>query len=220
MKRSLLLTGLMALTVSYWVGCQPSTQEETPSTPPKQEDQAKAAAPALSEDSIVAQVIQLGRAAAQATFKTLGAEVVRAIRDKGPEGAITYCNTRANPLIDSISKQLGVRIRRVSHRPRNPANSANAAERELIAQYIEQLKEGQQAEPVVVKTDSGYIFYAPIVIQKPLCLTCHGVVGRELSEQLHAVIKQHYPTDSAYNFRMGDVRGLWKIFVPEERLKS
>ncbi|NPA34598.1 MAG: DUF3365 domain-containing protein [Chlorobi bacterium] len=161
----------------------------------------------------------IGKKAAKATFKALSAEVVRALRDGGPQHAIKYCNARANPLVDSISKSLGVKISRVSHKRRNPANSANAYERsKLIKEYIERLKAGEKPAPVVVNVDSGYIFYAPIVIEKPLCLTCHGVVGRELSPELHEFIKQHYPTDSAYDFRMGDLRGLWKIFVPKEKV--
>ncbi len=161
----------------------------------------------------------IGKKAALATFKALSAEVVRAIRDGGPQHAIKYCNARANPLVDSISKSLGVKIARVSHKRRNPNNAANQYERELIKKYIEQLQSGgEKPAPVVINVDSGYIFYAPIVIEKPLCLTCHGVVGRELSPELHEFIKQHYPTDSAYNFRMGDLRGLWKIFVPKEKV--
>ena len=208
-----LLIAIAVLGVLGLIACE-SAQESGNETLKEPTEQQKRSAYNI-EDSVKA----IGKKAALATFKALSAEVVRAIRDGGPQHAIKYCNARANPLVDSISKSLGVKIARVSHKRRNPANAANPYERELIKKYIEQLQSGgEKPAPVVVNVDSGYIFYAPIVIEKPLCLTCHGVVGRELSPELHEFIKQHYPTDSAYNFRMGDLRGLWKIFVPKEKV--
>ncbi len=205
---TLVVLGIIGI-VACQSGQDTDAQEEPQATP-----QTKETTSYNIEDSVKV----IGKKAAMTTFKALSAEVIRAIRDGGPQHAIKYCNVRANPLVDSVSKSLGVKIARVSHKRRNPANSANAYERELIKRYIEQLKAGEKPSPVVVNVDTGYIFYAPIVIEKPLCLTCHGVVGRELSPELHEFIKQHYPTDSAYNFRMGDLRGLWKIFVPKEKV--
>ncbi len=213
MKKAVVI--FMGVLIFGFVACETSQEsEQAPSQTPETKEETTPKATFNVEDSVKV----IGKKVAMATFKALSAEVVRAIRDGGPQHAIKYCNAKANPLVDSISKSLGVKIARVSHRRRNPANSANAYERELIKKYIEQLKAGKNPEPVVLNVDTGYIFYAPIVIEKPLCLTCHGIVGRELSPELHEFIKQYYPTDSAYNFRTGDVRGLWKIFVPKEKV--
>jgi hypothetical protein len=44
------------------------------------------------------------------------------------------------------------------------------------------------------------------------CLACHGPKDRRPE-----FVKQHYPDDRAYDFAIGDLRGLYSVFVPDGR---
>jgi Protein of unknown function (DUF3365) len=44
------------------------------------------------------------------------------------------------------------------------------------------------------------------------CLACHG-----LKDRRPEFVKQRYPDDRAYDFAIGDLRGLYSVFVPDAR---
>jgi hypothetical protein len=54
-------------------------------------------------------------------------------------------------------------------------------------------------------------FYSPIVITNPLCLQCHGIPGTDLAPSTVALLQQLYPRDEATGFKLGDLRGLWRV---------
>ncbi len=158
-----------------------------------------------------------GKAIAQASFKTLKGYLTAAMKEGGVPGAIAVCAGKASVLLDSLSKAHGARVQRVSHKPRNPANAANPDEVALIEQYEAMRKAGEPLRPVVRKSNDEVVFYAPITIPGELCLRCHGVPGQDIAEEDYILIRQYYPQDRAVGFRMGDVRGLWKIVFPREK---
>lgn len=53
---------------------------------------------------------------------------MNAIREKGSAGAVDFCQLQAIPLTDSISEWEGVRISRVTDRPRNPDHLGDSYE--------------------------------------------------------------------------------------------
>jgi hypothetical protein len=101
----------------------------------------------------------------------------------------------------------GIVFNNVSDRPRNPANRADRFEQEAIDWFRdnpeanERFTEIQTAEGV-----SSLLYTAPIHIEK-LCLKCHG--KREKAPQS---IKDRY--SQAYDYRMGDIRGVVSIRIP------
>ena len=62
-----------------------------------------------------------------------------------------------------------------------------------------------------MKDEEGYpTFFAPI-LDKGLCLTCHGIVGETLLPENDEKIKTLYPEDKAVGYSEGDLRGVWSI---------
>jgi hypothetical protein len=49
----------------------------------------------------------------------------------------------------------------------------------------------------------------------PACLQCHGQPGTDINEATMAQIKNLYPEDHATGYKLGDVRGLWKVTFKE-----
>ena len=57
---------------------------------------------------------------------------------------------------------------------------------------------------------SGIRYFRRIEVEAA-CLACHGP-----KDSRPQFIKQNYPDDRAYNFRPGDLRGVFTVFVPAE----
>lgn len=160
-----------------------------------------------------------GRRITVQAFNTLSGQLMAAMARGGPTNAIDFCSTRALSLTEGVGQTNRVSLHRVSHAPRNPANRASEAELALIRRFQEQLKPGAVAAappappaPVLVTNTTGEVtFYAPIVLSNPLCLQCHGDPARDIAPATREAIAARYPADKATGFRLGDVRGLWRI---------
>ncbi len=57
----------------------------------------------------------------------------------------------------------------------------------------------------------GVRYFRRIVVEHP-CVACHG--GREERPEF---VRNRYPEDRAYGFRVGDLRGVYSVFLPTGR---
>lgn len=152
----------------------------------------------------------IGQQMALSTKSQLGQNLMAALKTGGPTHAVDFCNTRAIPLTDSMATVHGASIQRVSDRPRNPDNSANAAERAHIAAFQAALAAGETPQPILEEKADGMYFYAPIVTND-MCLKCHGTPDKTINAETLAMIQARYPADSATGYAADQVRGIWRI---------
>jgi len=152
---------------------------------------------------------------AKETFASLSGRLTEVIAGDGVIAAIEVCSVEAMPLTEAVSKQHGAAVRRVSHRPRNPLNRADAADLETIERFQARLAAGDPVEPEVASEGGMAVVRLPIVLSQPLCLSCHGTPGNELEAATHAVIRDRYPDDAATGFSLGELRGIWRIEMQE-----
>ena len=103
----------------------------------------------------------------------------------------------------SSSVQGDVVIRTVSDRPRNPDNMANGFELEMI-QYFK--KNPEETDKFIQKEDV-YYYTKPLFIQQS-CLRCHGK-----REDAIPSIRDKY--ENAYDYKLGEIRGLLNIKIKE-----
>ncbi len=143
--------------------------------------------------------------------RVLSAHLRRAMEDSGVAYALNYCNMHAYPLTDSIARLHGVKIKRVSHKARNPLNKADEKDLAVISRFQSAMDKGQPAHPITEERAEGNTFFAPIVIQAPLCLKCHGAPAIDIAPEDFIAIKMLYPNDEATGFKLNDLRGMWKI---------
>ena len=94
-------------------------------------------------------------------------------------------------------------IRTVSDRPRNMDNMANNFELEMIQYFKDHPKKKQN----FLKKDKTFYYTEPLIIQES-CLQCHG--KREDAIQS---VRDKYAT--AYDYKLGDIRGLLNIKINE-----
>jgi mono/diheme cytochrome c family protein len=151
-----------------------------------------------------------GSQLAMATKSVLGKNLLNAINTEGTAAALTFCNTRAIPLTDSMSTALGARIRRVSDQARNPGNRASAEELAYIQQAKEQLRNGQEPKPELRMLEGLAVGYYPITTNK-MCLQCHGQPGKDITDATHKEISRLYPEDQGVGYGENALRGIFVV---------
>lgn len=158
-----------------------------------------------------------GNEISSASFQALSGHLGKAMGQGGPLHALSYCNSKAIPLTDSLSGNWQVSIKRTSSKIRNSANTPSERERSILADFE---KRPPSPNSFIHRTDSSISFYKPIQLTGA-CLTCHGTPGQELSMELNQEIKELYPNDAATHYQNGAFRGMWVVeFNNAETLKK
>lgn len=97
-------------------------------------------------------------------------------------------------------------IRTVSDRPRNPDNKANTFEEKMINYFRNNENENEK----FIQKDGTYYYTEPLKI-KASCLSCHGKRDEAIPS-----IRDKY--DSAYDYNLGEIRGLVNIRIKEQNI--
>jgi len=158
-----------------------------------------------------AEYISKGQIIVQQSFQALSGELKGALTTGGVQNAVGYCHLKASPIIDSLSSIYQVKISRKSDKYRNPENQPSPLDSIVIAAYIKQVEQGQSLQPHLEIEGQNIIFYAPISIQNPMCLLCHGDPGVTIEQVNYDFIRSKYPNDLATGYKLNDLRGVWKI---------
>jgi len=106
---------------------------------------------------------------------------------------------------DRFSKSLkgDVVIRTVSDRPRNPENKADEFEIEMMDYF----RNHPDKKEYFIQKENVYFYSKPLYI-KQSCLKCHGARDNAVPS-----IREKY--DTAYDYKVGDLRGLMTIKIKE-----
>lgn len=139
--------------------------------------------------------------------------VQQAMANGGPTAAVDACQVLAPQIADAHSKNQW-RIGRTSLRLRNPANQADAWERQVLEDFARRSKTGeplaQMRQAAVV--DGEFRYMQAIATGEP-CLACHG---SQIKAPVAAQLDQRYPQDQARDFTAGELRGAFTLRRPLE----
>lgn len=129
------------------------------------------------------------------------------------EKTLGFIPAHASALIpDNLVSQSDYYIKSVSDRPRNPRNKADKEEQKAIdffnknetIEYFEKYK----------KDEKQYYQFASRINIEQYCLQCHGE-----KENVLPIIKENY-NDLAYNYKLGDLRGIISIKIPKANINN
>ena len=105
-----------------------------------------------------------------------------------------------------IAQENGWEVRQVALKYRNPKNQPqNLAEEKALAELIEH----PDLTAFWQKDDQGVHYYRRIDVQAT-CLACHGA-----QDSRPDFVQNKYPADLAYDFHIGDLRGMYAVIIPE-----
>lgn len=151
-------------------------------------------------------------------FAKLSGALAEAIGKSGPAGALSVCSEMAPQIAKEVATTHGVTLRRATTKPRNPKNAADNAEKAVLEVYAAALAKKEAPKPqVITNADGSRAFLAPIVLGNPLCLQCHGTPNQDIAPETLALIQKLYPDDKATGFKLGDLRGLWRVTFPNSK---
>lgn len=110
----------------------------------------------------------------------------------------------------SLSEDRDWKIRQLAVKYRNPDHAAGAEAR----QALELLDARPEVEGLWVRGGedgrSGFRYYRRITVEEA-CLACHGS-----ESERPQFVKDNYPDDRAFGFVVGDLRGVYSVFVASE----
>ncbi|WP_456342911.1 Tll0287-like domain-containing protein [Thermovibrio sp.] len=165
----------------------------------------------------------IGQMAVKRLMGELKTNLGTALKEGGFPKAIEFCAGKAEELTAKVNKELVVvRVKRVSDKYRNPKNRPDKLDLAVIKEFKEKLKEGKlppyEIKRIKLNGKEYLVYYKPILVA-PFCLNCHGEPTRMNPEVLR-VIKEKYPQDRALGYRAGQLRGVFKVLIPEEEVKG
>lgn len=110
-----------------------------------------------------------------------------------------------------LGEENGWQMKQIAKKYRNPNHKPNNLQ-ELMAlakfEQDENLNGFWQSE--TVNGVEGVRYYRRINVESS-CLACHGLKNKRPD-----FVQQKYPQDLAYNFNVGDLRGMYSVFIPQD----
>ncbi len=202
MKKQMIRPIIMGFALIAFTSCQSS---ESPADEASQ-------LPDVEQEEVAPPVnyLETGQNLALSTKSALGKNLIAALGEKGAAGAVEFCNTKAIPITDSMSVVLNAKIKRVSDKPRNPSNMADADELTYINAWKEAKARGEKHPPLMTEKDGKMVGYYPIVANQ-MCLQCHGKPKVDINVETITALNKLYPEDKATGYSDLDLRGIFVV---------
>ncbi len=109
-----------------------------------------------------------------------------------------------------LSQEKGWQVKQIANKYRNYAHAPDDLyEKMALAKFDQDPELMGFWQPETSEEKTGIHYYRRINVEAT-CLACHG-----MKENRPQFIKNKYPQDFAYNFKVGDLRGMYSVFIPE-----
>jgi len=172
------------------------------------------AAPQAKKNNELQNIKKIGKSSSMLLLKTLGSKMKKNMKAGGPMKALDFCSQEAYTLTEDVNKKLpnGIKVKRISLKYRNPANKPEANEQAILTS-LHKLQASNVILPkqIIEKVNNTtYKYYKPLIINKQVCLKCHGDVT---NTDLKRAINERYPIDKAMHYKMGDLRGALVVTI-------
>jgi len=112
------------------------------------------------------------------------------------------------------AEEKGYKARQVSLKNRNPQHAPNPTETAALAYFANNKKAKDKIEAVTEAGAEGHRVFARIDVTAA-CLHCHG----DKNARPPFIVKK-YPEDKAHSFAAGDLRGMYSVFIPREKVRK
>ncbi len=172
------------------------------------------ATPAVAEQINIPALQAEGKTVIKTLAGELGAELKKAAKTSGLDGAIQVCNTKAMPITARISAAKGWTVSRTSLKLRNPDNAPDNWEKGVLELFAKQASAGANLQKMafsqVVMNDEGDKVFRMMkaIPVGDNCLACHGSA---LQPAVASKLDMLYPNDHARGFNSGDLRGAFSL---------
>jgi hypothetical protein len=108
-----------------------------------------------------------------------------------------------------IGKENGWKVKQIASKYRNPDHKPNLPEQIALAQFNNNPELNGFWQEDSVNGEKGLHYFRRINVEGS-CLACHGAKN----DRPEFIINK-YTQDLAYDFKEGDLRGMYSVFIPE-----
>ncbi|MEM6432511.1 MAG: DUF3365 domain-containing protein [Cyanobacteria bacterium P01_D01_bin.115] len=109
-----------------------------------------------------------------------------------------------------LSQENGWQVKQMATKYRNPAHAPDNLHARMALTKFEQDPDLTGFwEPETLDDQTGTRYYRRINVEAS-CLACHGAQNNRPQ-----FVKDNYPQDLAYDFNVGDLRGMYAVFIPD-----
>lgn len=109
-----------------------------------------------------------------------------------------------------LSQENGWQVKQISNKYRNPAHAPdNLQSRIALARFEQNPEMVGFWERETMNGQDGTRYYRRINVEAS-CLACHGQKNSRPQ-----FVQENYPQDLAYDFQVGDLRGMYAVFIPD-----
>ncbi|MCG9890025.1 MAG: DUF3365 domain-containing protein [Thermosynechococcaceae cyanobacterium MS004] len=109
-----------------------------------------------------------------------------------------------------LSQENGWQVKQIASKYRNPDHGPDNLHSRLALATFEKTPELMGFwDRETINGQSGNRYYRRINVEAS-CLACHG--GKSSRPQF---VRENYPQDLAYDFNIGDLRGMYAVFMPD-----
>jgi hypothetical protein len=173
-----------------------------------------------SDKELEEMAVARGDMISQVTQMALASKLKEVVQEEGIAAALKFCNVNAYPIVDSLEEVYNTQVKRASSRVRNPGDTPNNMEGEIIEDYSRDMSKGNTPEVKIILDDDKAHYFKPIILSAELCLKCHGQPGSDVLDENYKIIKELYPDDNATGHKLGDLRGIWSISFDKDDLSQ
>lgn len=114
-----------------------------------------------------------------------------------------------------LSKDNGWQVKQIANRYRNPAHQPDNLHSKIALAKFEQTPELMGFwDRETLDNQAGTRYYRRINIEAS-CLACHGQ-----KDNRPQFVKDNYSQDLAFDFNVGDLRGMYAVFIPDDVQKT
>ncbi len=148
-------------------------------------------------------------------------KLTAAIPAEGLVAAGRYCQQANLPGADSLGKAYQADIRRYRLKGELDKKGLGDKAFQLLDAYRYSAEQNQSIDPGVQGDGQFMLYSAPVLLNHPVCLQCHGQVGTDVSEADYRALSARYRLDSLVNYRTGQPIAVWLLRFPrKEVIKS
>ena len=166
-----------------------------------------------SKENLKSDYTKMGNSIVKKTFDTLRSSLQTAISQSGFEGAVPYCKTAAYSLTNIYASD-SVTIRRTASKYRNPTNKPDTSEERILKIFASLKEQGiinDSIKPITEGSKNGEVHFYKASMLQQMCASCDGSKSADIQPPVWKTISTLYPLDMAYDFKTGDLRGMWHI---------
>lgn len=157
---------------------------------------------------------QEAKKAIQSVAGKLQMALYEKVKEGGITNAATFCSTNATSLAKEASKSLpkGIKLKRITDKPRNAMSMANEEQLAVFEEMKEKMENGEKFDMIVKqKSENHFQVYKPIKISGA-CLKCHGTEETR-NKEAYEIISKKYPNDKAIDYKLYDFRGAFLVDI-------